>query len=175
MIYPEAYIDYLAHFNGTKDYFECHEVLEEYWKDYEPGVRDSVWVVLIQLAVSIYHYRRGNIAGAAKLLKSSQRKWPKRKEELEKLGLDGKEIEKLFIRLNGNYQEHIPYQAIHLPIKERILEEKVKERCQEWKTDYKKCDDINDYYLINKHRLRDRSSVIQERLDNLSDKNKPLY
>lgn len=31
-MYPEAYIEYLAEFHGSRDYFECHELLEEHWK-----------------------------------------------------------------------------------------------------------------------------------------------
>ena len=36
MVYPEAYIEYLMYFHGNRDYFECHEVLEEYWKEVSP-------------------------------------------------------------------------------------------------------------------------------------------
>ena len=32
--YPEAYTDYLCYFHGARDYFECHEVMEEYWKEH---------------------------------------------------------------------------------------------------------------------------------------------
>ena len=31
-MYSQAYIDYLVHFHGDRDYFECHELLEEHWK-----------------------------------------------------------------------------------------------------------------------------------------------
>ena len=34
--YPEAFISYLIEFHATRDYFECHELLEEYWKAH-PG------------------------------------------------------------------------------------------------------------------------------------------
>ncbi len=57
-MYAKAYIEYLAHFHGTRDYFECHEVLEEHWKAVDPKNRSSVWVLLIQIAVSMYHARQ---------------------------------------------------------------------------------------------------------------------
>ncbi len=37
MMYPNAYLDYLVYFHGHRDYFECHEVLEEYWKKDQAG------------------------------------------------------------------------------------------------------------------------------------------
>lgn len=32
-VYPEAYVAFLHEFHTTRDYFECHEILEEYWKE----------------------------------------------------------------------------------------------------------------------------------------------
>ena len=29
MEFPLKYIDFLVHFHGDRDYFECHEILEE--------------------------------------------------------------------------------------------------------------------------------------------------
>ena len=66
--YPEDYLSFLVHFHGTRDYFECHEILEEYWKETAPKERDSHWVGLIQIAVALYHERRGNKQGATRTL-----------------------------------------------------------------------------------------------------------
>ncbi len=62
-MYPKAYIDYLVEFHATRDYFECHEILEEYWKEDPPKKRKRYWVGFIQLAVALYHHRRQNTAG----------------------------------------------------------------------------------------------------------------
>lgn len=35
-MYPEAYVAFLHEFHTTRDYFECHEILEEYWKEDPP-------------------------------------------------------------------------------------------------------------------------------------------
>ncbi|MER2115318.1 MAG: DUF309 domain-containing protein, partial [Solibacillus isronensis] len=35
-LFHPLFIDYCAYFNGNNDYFECHEVLEEYWKEIAP-------------------------------------------------------------------------------------------------------------------------------------------
>ena len=48
--YPEAYIDFLVHFHGDRDWFECHERLEEYWKEHPDDPKSDTWVGLIQVA-----------------------------------------------------------------------------------------------------------------------------
>mgnify|MGYP001286528173 CR=1 FL=1 len=62
--YDRLYVEYLYHFNVTRDYFECHELLEELWM--EEG-RDPFWQGLLQVAVGLYHFRNGNRSGSLKL------------------------------------------------------------------------------------------------------------
>lgn len=68
MHYPQAYIEYLAYFHGPRDWFECHEIMEAYWKQECSVSLKRQWLVLVQIAVSLYHERRGNLEGAFKLL-----------------------------------------------------------------------------------------------------------
>lgn len=49
------------------DWFECHETLEELWVGEEGEVRDFYQGVL-QLAVALHHWRKGNFGGAVRLL-----------------------------------------------------------------------------------------------------------
>lgn len=52
------------------EFFECHEVLEALWL--EAAGDDKVFLQgLIQTAVSFHHLRRGNLAGAARLLRAA--------------------------------------------------------------------------------------------------------
>jgi predicted metal-dependent hydrolase len=46
-------------------------VLEEYWKSVPDSPLRQAWYGLIQIAVALYHHRRGNIAGARKMLESA--------------------------------------------------------------------------------------------------------
>lgn len=48
------------------DYFECHEVLEELWKQ-QTGEDRQFTQGLIQIAVAIHHLKRNNEKGALKL------------------------------------------------------------------------------------------------------------
>ncbi|OXM84192.1 hypothetical protein CF651_21945 [Paenibacillus rigui] len=54
----------MYYFNVARDYFECHEVMEELWL--EEG-RAPLYQGLLQVAVGLYHYRNGNLSGAVKL------------------------------------------------------------------------------------------------------------
>ncbi len=65
MAYDRLYIEFVYYFNVERDYFECHEVLEELWM--EEG-RDLLYQGLLQVAVGLYHHRNGNLRGAVKLL-----------------------------------------------------------------------------------------------------------
>ncbi|HEY9789665.1 MAG TPA: DUF309 domain-containing protein [Candidatus Obscuribacterales bacterium] len=49
------------------EFFECHEVLEELWKN-QPEPERQFTQGLIQVAVALHHLRAGNRTGARKLL-----------------------------------------------------------------------------------------------------------
>lgn len=52
----------IQHFNDG-EFFRCHEVLEEAWTP-ERGPRRLFLQALIHMAVGLYHWQRGNAAGA---------------------------------------------------------------------------------------------------------------
>ena len=70
-LFHPLFVDYCAYFNGNQDYFECHEVLEEYWKEIAPGEKLHPLVGYVQLATSMYHWRRGNFVGASRMLEKA--------------------------------------------------------------------------------------------------------
>jgi len=63
--YDPLYVAFLAYFNRERDYFECHEVMEQLWLE---EARDPLYQGLLQVAVGLYHHRNGNIDGGVKLL-----------------------------------------------------------------------------------------------------------
>lgn len=77
--YDPLYVQYLYHFNIDRDYFECHEVMEQLWM--EEG-RNPLLQGLLQVAVGLYHYRNDNVSGAIKLFTGA----------LEKLGAHPREL-----------------------------------------------------------------------------------
>ncbi|QWU18078.1 hypothetical protein SAMN04487895_11588 [Paenibacillus sophorae] len=71
MGYEPLYVAYLIYFNRDRDYFECHEVLEELWLSKD---RDPLYKALLQVAVGLYHYRNGNARGAIIMLEGAAAK-----------------------------------------------------------------------------------------------------
>ncbi len=68
MAYEPLFLAYLVYFNRDRDYFECHEVLEELWLARE---RDPLYKALLQTAVGLYHYRNHNVRGGLIMLQRS--------------------------------------------------------------------------------------------------------
>ncbi|WP_404442633.1 DUF309 domain-containing protein [Sutcliffiella horikoshii] len=162
-MYPKAYLDYLYHFHCDRDYFECHEVLEEYWKEKDAGEREIHWVGLIQISVGLYHHRRGNFKGALRMLQNAFRIIGKESSEIEALGLDSGRLLKMLEERIVYVTNQEPYESMNLPIADPDLllscDTMAKETNLVWGT----ASDLRDGSLVNRHTLRDRSDVIEER------------
>lgn len=127
LIYPFSYILFLCHFHGDRDYFECHEILEEHWKRNGKG-RNSIWAGLIQIAVSLYHYRRGNIRGAIKLMAKAIDILGEKRSGLHALGLNHAELMETLLNSLDSMKTGKLYTAINLPIQDTELLAICKER-----------------------------------------------
>ncbi|MBW5445110.1 DUF309 domain-containing protein [Cohnella sp. CFH 77786] len=79
------FVDFVRHYNGDRDYFECHELMEELWL--EEG-RHPLLQGLLQAAVGLYHWSNGNRSGAVKLMQQSRRKLEGYPERVAGLDLD---------------------------------------------------------------------------------------
>ncbi|RRJ64818.1 DUF309 domain-containing protein [Paenibacillus oralis] len=84
MSYEPLYVAYLVYFNRDRDYFECHEVLEELWleRNYDP-----LYKGLLQVAVGLFHARSGNVSGSRKMLLSALERLTPYPEEALGIGL----------------------------------------------------------------------------------------
>jgi predicted metal-dependent hydrolase len=162
-MFPNAFIQYLIHFHCDRDYFECHEVLEEFWKEIEPGNKESVWVGFIQLAVSSYHYRRQNLAGALRTLDKSAAILSLCKEKNEELGLDHFKLMDILKERRDAILAKSPYQGINLPIANDSLRSICTAQCQELGLAWGGQSNLASDCLVNRHSKRDRSQVILER------------
>jgi uncharacterized protein len=161
--YPNAYIEYLIHFHGERDYFECHEVLEEYWKEHPNDPFSRAYVGLIQIAVGLYHHRRGNVAGAVKMLQAAINGFSA--EQVKQLGLDDVRLcNALTLRLEQLNAGNTVYNDIDLPFIDEALQEHCIQECSRRGGAWCLASDISNPNLIHKHTLRDRTEVIQERL-----------
>lgn len=163
MSYPSAYISYLVEFNGTRDFFECHELLEEYWKEHPDDPRASIWVGLIQLAVGQYHERRGNEKGAVKMYEKALEKLDE--QSIDELGLDGSDVIAELSRHYGYLSrgERTPYQDMTLKVTDLGLEQHCIQLCDTLNVQWGSISPMDEEALIHRHKLRDRSEVIAER------------
>jgi predicted metal-dependent hydrolase len=163
MTYPQAYIEFLVHFHGNRDYFECHEILEEYWKMTDRENKQSIWVGFIQLAVSQYHHRRGNFSGAFKTLQKSLQIFLLNQAGVWQLGLDQAALIQQLNDLLQKIEQRQSYMSICLPLRSHGLRKQCLERSRELNMAWGSPSDLSDSALVHRHKERDRTQVIQER------------
>ncbi|WP_046173758.1 DUF309 domain-containing protein [Domibacillus indicus] len=154
--YPVPYLAFLAHFHIDRDYFECHELLEEYWKKIG-GARDSVWVGLIQCAVFLYHYRRGNQTGALRMAEKSLQCLSRNEQALIQLGIDPEPFLLSIQRAADRLKQGSPFHPIAIPIADDQLQKEFGHFVQSFEPE------LNEQFVANKHMLRDRTDVLKAR------------
>jgi predicted metal-dependent hydrolase len=123
----------------------------------------QAWHGLIQIAVALYHQRRGNKAGAIKMLISAIHNISK--SHMEQLGLQAEAFSQLLAaRLEQlNNDPHAKFEDLNFPIADKEL----LQLCQSHSLAVNKIwlsqSDLLNPSLIHKHTLRDRSEVIDAR------------
>lgn len=150
------FVQFLTYFNGNQDYFECHEVLEEYWKVVAPRDKKHPLTGWIQLATGLYHWRRDNFKGAHTILKKAERTlsasvYNPFLEEINTQDL----LQKIHLT-----QEHVSnhelYSCWYIEITSQSLKEKVEHSIS-------LLPPSDNYFIQNKHMLRDRSNILLTR------------
>lgn len=154
--YSVPYLTFLAHFHLDRDYFECHEVLEEHWK-HIGGSRSSVYVGLIQTAVSLYHYRRGNVSGAERTANRALHNLSQNEAALTSLGIDPEKLTGQLSSLVQDIRSGNPFQPFSLP----LFCSRLQKELDLFGQSFHPSQDAD--YIANKHVLRDRSAVMAER------------
>ncbi|WLR43788.1 DUF309 domain-containing protein [Bacillus carboniphilus] len=162
-MYPKAFIEYLVQFHAKRDYFECHEILEEYWKEKNSSERDHFWVGFIQLAVGLYHQRRNNFSGSERMMKSCYHIFKNNLGTVEKLGVDSSNLLSSIVTRIHDVEQRKMYKRFDIPIKDHSLKAEAKEHANEMGLVWGIDSDLNDLEVIHRHTLRDRSDVIAER------------
>ncbi|SFI31704.1 hypothetical protein SAMN02799624_00312 [Paenibacillus sp. UNC496MF] len=158
--YPDDYEAYLYEFHATRDYFECHELLEAYWKAHPGDGFGETWVGLIQLAVGAYHYRRGNLRGAAKMFAQARRRLAK--ERLDRLGLDGGALVGMIDERLAALGRGVTFADPALPIADARLLARLRERAASAGLGWA-LPSGTEPALVHRHALRDRSDVVAAR------------
>lgn len=168
MQYPAAYIEYMAHFHGSRDWFECHEIMEEYWKEESSEVRKRQWLALVQIAVGLYHERRGNVKGALKMFSSAL----EHAEFIDwrAIGLNGETLKKelkdrkVWLMDSQMGTDCVPdYSEWNFPIEDPILLDLCTRFCTQKGWGWCTNGSHQDAAIRDRHLLRDRTDVIEAR------------
>lgn len=157
-LFHPLFIKYCTYFNGNQDYFECHEVLEEYWKELN-GKKNHPLVGYIQIASSLYHWRRNNIKGAYKLMKNAMTIMESNSSSIFFEHID-------FPMLSFNCQNSFSLIQSQLPFRSffiHITNDTLRQLVQEEIGNLPKMD---EHFLLHKHMLRNRTDILQLREQN---------
>lgn len=163
-LFQPLYIDFCAFFNGNHDYFECHEVLEEYWKETAPSERNHPLVGYILLATSMYHWRRDNFNGALRTMKKAIQVIETSDNELFFEKIDRKQLISCMHASKVNMENGHPFAPFQIAIVDEKLQQMVEQRIHYLPNE-------SESFLRDKHKLRDRSAIIEERRKQLAIKN----
>ncbi|MCR6106514.1 DUF309 domain-containing protein [Salipaludibacillus agaradhaerens] len=166
-VYPKEYIEYLIHFHGSRDYFECHEIMEEYWLE---NNRDVTWLALIQLAVAVYHERQQNLSGSLRLYRKVLTHMRANKDIFHGLHIHHSDTEQLIKSRIKTILHEGTYEPFNLPLSDSDLITQCKQLCHTYGWEWLSDDRVQAKDLIYKHKLRDRSDVIQARQHSLLKK-----
>ncbi|MFP3917636.1 DUF309 domain-containing protein [Lysinibacillus telephonicus] len=155
-LFHPLYVDYCTYFNGNQDYFECHEVLEEYWKLISPGDKAHPLVGYVQLATGMYHWRRNNTAGAMKILKKATNNFSNNHSSPFFEFLDYDELYNHCETSIISIEKGEKFKPFSLTFTNEDFAALVNQKIGELPT-------IPYDYLLNKHMLRDRTDILEAR------------
>lgn len=154
-LFHPLFTQFMMYFNEHQDYFECHEVLEEYWKEIAPKDKTHPLTAWILLSTGMYHWRRGNQKGALRTLENSQERF---KMNMDSVFFEGIQLQKLLSHLDQSVElirGRQPFQSFSIGISspdlKRIIESQPKPI------------PVTGDHLIHKHMLRDRSEILNAR------------
>ncbi len=146
---------YLIFFNEHTDYFECHEVLEEYWKDVAPNDKTHPLTAWILLATGMYHWRRENYIGANRSLLNAQKRFSNTSDSLFCEGIQMNALLSSLSQTIELVERCAPFQAFKILLSSDEL--RVKIQSQDMPVPLKGND------LIHKHMQRDRTEILKAR------------
>jgi predicted metal-dependent hydrolase len=161
--YPHQYTEFLAEYHGSRDFFECHEIMEQYWKQQTDSRHEGCWLVFVRIAVACYHARRGNWPGARKLMAKAAEEVDALK--MSELGLDGNELARMLRQTSEQWltADDPVYHDHDLPITDPRLIREACRLCLDRGWQWGMLSAQADPFIVHKHLLRDRTEVVADR------------
>ncbi|MFJ7933409.1 DUF309 domain-containing protein [Sporosarcina sp. NPDC096371] len=151
------FVQFIVYFNDNQDYFECHEVLEEYWKSLPDGDKEHPLTAYILLSTGMYHWRRGNLTGAIRTLRKAEKKFPTFATHFAE-ELDIQQLVSNVSHAVNLVEKESPFESFSLLVTSVNLQAHITLATQSMQLLAAGSDAV-----IHKHLLRDRTGVLQER------------
>ncbi|MEG0235033.1 MAG: DUF309 domain-containing protein [Cetobacterium sp.] len=113
----EKYREFMDTFQIQRDFFKCHEILEEIWiEETKCETRKHVSINLLLIAVGLYHWRNKNYKGAIQVLENSLNNYDEVSKDIEILNIDSKYLKQKILVTIESLKIKKEYEEIYLPI-----------------------------------------------------------
>lgn len=154
-LFHPLFLQFILYFNEQQDYFECHEVLEEYWKSVSSNDKSHALTAWILLSTGMYHWRRNNRIGAKRSLENAQKRFTLDPHSEYYSGIDMDDMHRKLknsIELINKSKEFKPFTL-------SILSNELNQLIQKQQMPFA----LIGEELIHKHMRRDRSEILKAR------------
>ncbi|REB09865.1 DUF309 domain-containing protein [Sporosarcina sp. BI001-red] len=158
--YHPLFVEFLVYFNDNQDYFEGHEVLEEYWKSIPGYSKSHPLTAYILLSTGMYHWRRGNLPGAFRTINKALQRFtslPPIYDEYKEV-VDFDRLIQDVVNAKKEISIEHSFRAMEIGIQSQQLNELVQTTAQNLILLTAGSDEV-----IHKHMQRDRSDILKLR------------
>lgn len=159
-LHHPLFAQFIVYFNENQDYFECHEVLEAYWKSLPDRTKEHPLTAYILLSTGLYHFRRGNRIGALRTLQKAYKKMTNPAEsflsfaqEIDRYQLKS-DLQLTLSRLKNN-DSFAPFPILITSPALAALVEEIRPTMALLP--------VGSNDILHKHMLRDRSDILRAR------------
>ncbi|MGL5989968.1 DUF309 domain-containing protein [Cetobacterium sp.] len=104
-------------FEIERDFFECHEILEEIWiEETNCETKTHVAITLLLISVGLLHWKNGNYKGAQTVLKNSLNNYDEISSDILKLKIDVISLKEIIQKTILEIEMQKDYKEIYLPL-----------------------------------------------------------
>lgn len=115
----KKYFEFIDVFQNQRDFFKCHEILEDIWvEETKCETRKHVSINLLLIAVGLYHWRNKNFKGAIQVLENSLNNFDEVSTDMEKININSKLLKERVLEVINSLKNKKTYEEIYLPLYE---------------------------------------------------------
>lgn len=154
-LFHPLFVQFIIYFNDHQDYFECHEVLEEYWKEIAPKDKTHPLTASILLSTGMYHWRRGNSSGARRSMTKAYERYLANNKSVFIEGINFSELLQNIKTSIDSIDKKQSFQSFKIQIDSPDLLRAIEQ--------HPTVTALTGDQLIHKHMLRDRTEILNAR------------